>query len=93
MFSGYIKTCGWSFSTNGKMIYNIMLSWCPTTNILREVQLFTRKRPNRAKAGWICRGLLPTLGGFVVDRIEGLAITTDGKMFVSTVIDGVVDSL
>ena len=56
------------------------------------MQLFTRKRLNQAKAGWTCRRLLPTFGGFVVDKIEGLAITADGEMFVSTDNDGVDDS-
>ena len=56
------------------------------------MQLFTRKRLNQAKAGWKCRRLFPTLGVFVVEKIEGLAITTDGKMFVSTDNDGVDDS-
>ena len=36
------------------------------------------KRLNQAKAGWTCRRLLPTFGGFVVEKIERLAITTDG---------------
>ena len=34
-----------------------------------------------------------TLGGFVVDKIEGIAITTDGKMFDFLDIDRVDDSL
>ena len=36
------------------------------------------KRPNQAKAGWTCHRLLPTFGGFVVEKIERLAITKDG---------------
>lgn len=39
--------------------------------------------------------LVPTLasfGGYVVDKVEGLAITADGEMFVSTDNDGVDDS-
>lgn len=36
------------------------------------------KRPNQAKAGWTCHRLLPTFGGFVGEKIERLAITTDG---------------
>ena len=52
-FSGYKTTCGWSFSTNGKMIQKIRRSWCLTTKIQREVQLFTRKRLYQAKAGWV----------------------------------------
>ncbi|WP_417280869.1 esterase-like activity of phytase family protein [Celeribacter sp.] len=41
------------------------------------------------------RDLIPDLksfGGYVVDKIEGLAITKDGEMFVSTDNDGVDDS-
>ena len=41
------------------------------------------------------RDLIPDLksfGGYVVDKVEGLAITTDGEMFVSTDNDGVDDS-
>ena len=30
------------------------------------------KRPNQAKAGWTCHRLLPTFGGFVVERLKGL---------------------
>ena len=41
----------------------------------------SRKRLDQAKTGWTCRRLLLTLGGFFVDKIEGIAITTDGKMF------------
>ena len=43
----------------------------------------------------LVRDLIPDLkqfGGFVVDKIEGLAITADGEMFVSTDNDGVDDS-
>ena len=74
------------------MIQKIRRSWCLTTKIQREVQLFTRKRLNQAKSGWTWRRLFPTLGGFVVEKTEGLAITTDGKMFFSTYNDGVDDS-
>ena len=74
------------------MIQNIRRSWCLTTKIQREVQLFTRKRLNQAKAGWACWRLFPTLGGFVVEKTEGLAIITNEKMFVSTYNDGVDDS-
>ena len=41
------------------------------------------------------RDLIPDLksyGGYVVDKVEGLAITSDGEMFVSTDNDGVDDS-
>lgn len=41
------------------------------------------------------RDLIPDLksfGGYVVDKVEGLAITKDGEMFVSTDNDGVDDS-
>ena len=41
------------------------------------------------------RDLIPDLksyGGYVVDKAEGLAITSDGEMFVSTDNDGVDDS-
>lgn len=41
------------------------------------------------------RDLIPDLksyGGYVVDKIEGLAVTSDGEMFVSTDNDGVDDS-
>ena len=75
------------------MIQKVRLSWCLTTKIQREVQLFTRKRLDQANAGWTCRRLFPTLGGFVMEKIEGLSITTDGKKFVSTDNDGVDDSL
>ena len=53
----------------------------------------SRKRLNREKTGWTCRRLLLTLGGFVVDKIEGIAITTDGKVFDFLNIDRVDDSL
>ena len=53
----------------------------------------SRKRLNRAKAEWTCRRLFLTLGGFFVDKIEGIAITTDGKMCDSLDIDRVDDSL
>ena len=36
------------------------------------------KWPNQAKARWASQRLLPTFGGFAVDKIERLAITTDG---------------
>jgi hypothetical protein len=41
------------------------------------------------------RDLIPDLksyGGYVVDKVEGLAVTSDGEMFVSTDNDGVDDS-
>lgn len=41
------------------------------------------------------RDLIPDLksfGGYVVDKVEGLAITPEGEMFVSTDNDGVDDS-
>ena len=75
------------------MIQKIRLSWCPTTKILREVQLFNRERLYQAKAGWTCHRLLPTFGGFVVEKFERLAVTTDGKMFISIDDDGVNESL
>lgn len=43
----------------------------------------------------LVRDLLPDLkatGGQVLDKIEGLAITSDGEAFVSTGNDGVGDS-
>jgi hypothetical protein len=43
----------------------------------------------------LVRDLIPDLkqfGGFVVDKIEGLAINEGGEMFVSTDNDGVDDS-
>ena len=91
-FSGCRTSCECLFSANGEMIQKIRLSWCLTKKIQREVQLFTRKRLNQAKAGWTCRRLFPMFRGFVVEKIERLAITTDGKMFVSTDNDGVNES-
>ena len=87
-FSRCRTPCGWSFSTNGEVIQKIRLSWCLTTKIQREVQLCTRKKLNQAKAGCTCRRLFPRLEVFVVEKIEGLSMTTDGKVFVLLIMTG-----